>query len=56
MNPQMDELKKDSHISYGTNLNENNFYYLVAPGRDHWWGNVRHYVYDYLPYLFHEGQ
>lgn len=56
MNPQMDELKKDSHISYGTNLNENNFYYLVAPGRNHWWGNVRHYVYDYLPYLFHEGQ
>ncbi|MBR3447313.1 MAG: family 43 glycosylhydrolase [Oscillospiraceae bacterium] len=56
MNPQMDELKQDSHFSYGWDLSKDNFYYMVADGRDHWWGNVRHYVYDILPSFFREGQ
>ncbi len=56
MNPQMEELKADSHFSYGCDFSKDNFYYMVAPGRNHWWGNVRHYVYDALPYFFHEGQ
>ena len=30
--------------------------FMVVNGKDHWWGNVRHYVYDGLPYFFHEGQ
>lgn len=56
MNPQMEELKNDSHFSYGWDLSKDNFYYMVADGRDHWWGNVRHYVYDMLPSFFREGQ
>ncbi len=56
MNPQMDQLRNDSHFSEGWDLSKDNFCYMVANGRDHWWGNVRHYVYDMLPYFFREGQ
>jgi len=27
---------------------------MVAQGKEHWWGHVRHYIYDALPYFFHE--
>ena len=47
MNPQMDEMKKMPEFSGG------NFHYLVAPGKTHWWGYVRHYIYDALPTFFH---
>jgi hypothetical protein len=56
MNPQMEELRNDSHFSEGWDLSKDNFCYMVADGRNHWWGNVRHYVYDILPSFFREGQ
>ena len=56
MNPQMEAMKNDSHFVYTSDFSKGNFYYLVAPGKTHWWGYVRHYIYDALPYFFHEGQ
>ena len=53
MNPQMDAMKNDSHFIYTSDFSKGNFYYLVAPGATHWWGYVRHYIYDCLPYFFH---
>ena len=53
---QVEEMKKMSQFVYTSDLSQGNFYFLVAEGKDHWWGNVRHYVYDMLPYFFHEHQ
>ncbi len=54
VNPQIEEMKKMSQFVYTSDFSKGNFYFLVAQGKDHWWGNVRHYVYDALPYFFHE--
>jgi enterochelin esterase-like enzyme len=55
MNPQIDEMKKMSQFVYTSDFSKGNFYYLVAQGKTHWWGYVRHYIYDALPSFFHEG-
>jgi enterochelin esterase-like enzyme len=55
MNPQMDEMKKMQPFIYTSDFSKGNFYYLVAPGKTHWWGYVKHYIYDALPSFFHEG-
>lgn len=54
MTPQIEEMKKRPEYIYTSDLSQGNFYYLVRPGGIHWWGNVRHYIYDVLPYFFHE--
>lgn len=54
INPQMDAMKKQPHFHYTSDFNEGNLYYLVAPGKTHWWGYVKHYVAQGLPYFFHK--
>ncbi|ORX80546.1 alpha/beta-hydrolase [Anaeromyces robustus] len=54
MNPMMNEMKKMSQFVYTSDFSKGNFYYLVANGKTHWWGYVRHYIYDALPSFFHE--
>ncbi len=50
-------LKQDTkRFTTTSDFSKGNFYFLVADGRDHWWDHVRHYIYDALPYFFHEGQ
>jgi len=56
MNPQMDDMKKMEPFIYTSDFSQGNFYYLVAPGKTHWWGYVKHYIYDALPSFFHEHQ
>ena len=56
VNPQVEEMKKMSQFVFTSDFSKGNFYFMVAPGKTHWWGYVRHYVYDSLPYFFHEGQ
>jgi len=56
MNPQIDEMKKMKQFIYTSDFSQGNFYYLVAPGKTHWWGYVKHYIYDALPSFFHEKQ
>lgn len=56
MVPLINELKNDPHFTYTSDFSQGNLYFLEAPGRTHWWGYVRHYVYDALPYFFHEHQ
>ena len=52
--PQIEAMKKYSQFVYTSDFSQGNFYYMVAPALTHWWGYVRHYVYDCLPYFFHE--
>ncbi len=54
INPQVEEMKKMSQFNFTSDFSQGNFYFMVAPGKTHWWGYVRHYVYDALPYFFHE--
>jgi len=55
MVPEMNDLKtKTKYFTYTSDFSKGNLYFLVAPGLTHWWGYVRHYVYDALPYFFHE--
>lgn len=54
MNPQMEAMKNMSHFHYTSDFNEGNFYYLVAQGKEHWWGHVKHYIAQALPYFFHK--
>lgn len=56
LNPQVQEMKKMSQFVYTSDLSQGNFYFLVAQGKQHAWSEVRHYVYDILPYFFHEKQ
>lgn len=63
MKPEMDDLKtnKTKYFTYTSDFSKGNFYFLVAPSvpgskKTHWWGFVRWYIYDGLPYFFHEGQ
>ena len=56
MKPQIEAMKSDSHFVYTSDFSVGNFYFLLADGKDHWWGYVRHYMYNALPYFFHEGQ
>jgi len=56
VNPQIEEMKKMSQFTYTSDFSKGNFYFLVAPGKTHWWGYVRHYIYDALPSFFHENQ
>jgi len=51
--PQIEQMKKMSQFIYTSDFSKGNFYYLVAPGKTHWWGYVRHYIYDALPTFFH---
>ncbi|MBQ9895292.1 MAG: family 43 glycosylhydrolase [Ruminococcus sp.] len=54
MKPQIEDMKTRSEFIYTSDFSKGNFYFLLADGRNHWWGNVRHYIYDALPYFFHE--
>ncbi len=55
-------LKSDTkRFTYTSDFSQGNFYFLVANSNDgvektHWWGFVRWYIYDALPYFFHEGR
>lgn len=54
MVPQINAMKNMSVFTYTSDFSKGNFYFLEAPGLTHWWGYVRHYVYDCLSYFFHE--
>lgn len=57
MVPLLNELKADSkHFTYTSDFSKGNLYFLEAKGNVHWWPQVRHYIYDGLPYFFHEGK
>ena len=55
MLPEMNDLKsRTNYFTYTSDFSKGNLYWLVAEGKTHWWGFVRHYIYDALPYFFHE--
>ncbi|MCQ2459995.1 MAG: carbohydrate binding domain-containing protein [Ruminococcus sp.] len=56
ISPQIAAMKPmTDYYTYTSDFSQGNLYFLEAPGLTHWWGYVRHYVYDGLPYFFHEG-
>ena len=56
MVPLINSLKSDSkRFTYTSDFSKGNFYFLEAKGNVHYWPQVRHYIYDGLPYFFHEG-
>lgn len=52
--PQIEAMRPSGYFDYTSDFSKGNLYFMVAPGLTHWWGYVRHYVYDALPYFFHE--
>lgn len=54
LKPQIDAMKNMSTFTYTSDFLKGNLCFLEADGLTHWWGFVRHYVYDALPYFFHE--
>lgn len=55
LSAQVDEMKKlPDQFDYTSDFSKGNFYFLTCPDATHWWGNVVHYIYDALPYFFHE--
>ncbi len=57
MVPLINSLKGDTkRFTYTSDFSKGNFYFLEAQGNVHYWPQVRHYIYDALPYFFHEGQ
>ena len=52
----INELRKLPELVETSDLTQGNFYYMLVDGKQHWWGDVRHYFYDILPYFFHEHQ
>ena len=57
MVPMINELKKNTDVfTYTADFSKGNLYFLEANGNVHWWPQVRHYIYDALPYFFHENQ
>lgn len=52
---QCQSMKKlTDQFVYTSDFSKGNFYFLECPGATHWWGAVVHYIYDGLPYFFHE--
>ena len=57
MVPMINELKTRTDVfTYTSDFSKGNLYFLEARGNVHWWPQVRHYIYDALPYFFHEHQ
>ncbi len=56
VNPQIEAMKKHEEFVFTSDFSKGNLYFMVAPGKTHWWGYVKHYVCESLPYLFHENQ
>lgn len=54
ISPQIDAMKKLPEFVFTSDFSKGNLYFLVSQGSTHWWGYVRHYIYDALPYFFHE--
>lgn len=54
LKPQIDAMKNMPVFTYTSDFSKGNLYFLEADGKTHWWGFVKHYVYDALPYFFHE--
>ncbi|MCF0233665.1 MAG: 1,4-beta-xylanase, partial [Thermoguttaceae bacterium] len=53
-NPMVEEMKKREQFVYTSDFSKGNFYFLVAKGGVHNWFYVRQYVYNGLPFFFHE--
>lgn len=55
LSKQVEAMKKlPDQFIFTSDFSKGNFYFLTKPGATHWWGNVVHYIYDALPYFFHE--
>ena len=56
MNDQLNSMKKlTDTFTYTSDFSKGNLYFLLCDGGSHWWdGYIVGYIYDAMPYLFHE--
>lgn len=55
LSKQIDAMKNlTDSFTYTSDFSKGNLYFLTCPGATHWWGYVVNYIYDGLPYFFHE--
>ena len=56
MNDQINSMKKlTDTFTYTSDFSKGNLYFLLCDGGSHWWdGYIVNYIYDMLPYFFHE--
>ena len=54
LGPQIEEMKKLSQFEYTSDFSKGNFWFILVNGGEHNWFYVRQYLYNCLPYFFHE--
>ncbi|MBR5164922.1 MAG: endo-1,4-beta-xylanase [Ruminococcus sp.] len=56
MNDQINSMKKlTDTFTYTSDFSKGNLYFLLCDGGSHWWdGYIVDYIYDAMPYLYHE--
>jgi len=55
LSPQIEEMKKLSQFEYTSDFSKGNLWYILVNGGEHDWFYVRQYIYNCLPFFFHEG-
>ena len=55
LSPQIEEMKKLSQFEYTSDFSKGNLWYILVNGGEHDWFYVRQYLYNCLPFFFHEG-
>ena len=55
LSAQVEAMKKRTDaFTYTSDFSKGNLYFLTCQDATHWWGAVVNYIYDGLPYFFHE--
>ncbi len=54
LRPQIENMKKLSQFEYTSDFSKGNLWFILANGGGHDWYYVRQYLYNCLPFFFHE--
>ena len=54
LGPQIEDMKKYSQFEYTSDFSKGNFWFILANGGEHSWYYVRQYIYNCLPFFFHQ--
>ncbi|HBB19333.1 MAG TPA: enterochelin esterase, partial [Ruminococcus sp.] len=54
LGPQIEDMKKQSVFEYTSDFSKGNLWFILADGGEHSWYYVRQYIYNCLPFFFHQ--
>ena len=54
LGPQIEDMKKQSMFEYTSDFSKGNLWFILAEGGEHSWYYVRQYIYNCLPFFFHQ--